>query len=87
VLKQLTSLYLTIHQLLTSLPNYQFVAQKSDSVNILRYEYRGILDEFLRGIRPETSSYKEVAEILGIYSIIGDEKNAVQILKDNSIKE
>lgn len=56
-------------------------------MNILRYEYRGILDEFLKGIRPETSSYKEVAEILGIYSIIGDEKFAVQILKENSVKE
>ncbi len=86
-MKQLTSLYLTIHQIFTSLPNFQFVAQKAESVNILRYEYRGVLDEFLRGIRPETSSYKEVAEILGIYSIIGDERYAVQILKENNTKE
>ncbi|CCH42292.1 hypothetical protein BN7_1836 [Wickerhamomyces ciferrii] len=86
ILKQLTSLYLTIHQLFTSLPSYQFVANKSEKVNVLRYEFKGVLDEFLRNIRPETSSYKDVAEILGIYSIIGDEADAVKVLRENSTK-
>jgi hypothetical protein len=83
VLKQLTSLYLTVHQIITSLPNYQFVTHKFDTINILRYEFKGVLDEHLRGIRSSDATYKEIVDVLGIYSIIGDEPTAIQILKES----
>lgn len=82
VLKQLTSLYLSIHQLLTSLPQYKFVQDKAEAINILRYEYRGILDEHLKNIKIDQTSYQEITTLLSIYSIIGDEKTAVALLKD-----
>ncbi|ONH68437.1 hypothetical protein BON22_1852 [Cyberlindnera fabianii] len=86
VIKQLTSLYLTIHQLVTTLPVYQFINNHLDQINILRIEFQAVIDEYLRGIQIEDTPYKDVVDILGIYSIIGDEARAVEILKEKSAK-
>lgn len=83
VLKQLTSLYLTIHQIITTLPSYQFVAHKLDTINVLRYEFKGVLDEYLRGLSTDSTTYKDIVDVLGIYSIIGDESRAIELLKES----
>lgn len=82
ILKQLTSLYLSLHQLLTTLTQYQFVKNKAEHITVLRYEFTGILDEYLRNIRPGKTPHEDITDILGIYGIIGDQGKAVDILKD-----
>lgn len=84
LLKHLTSLYLTISKLLKSFPPYlPFVESKSDKLETLRSEYIGLLDDFIQRI-DGTQPPEDVHTVLRIYTVVGEEKHAVKILKKDA---
>ncbi|KAH3688085.1 hypothetical protein WICPIJ_000927 [Wickerhamomyces pijperi] len=88
ILKQLTSLYLSIHQLLSSIPaTYQFMINKSEHLTMLRHEFKAVLDEYLRNAilnQTDADTATDIVEILGIYSIVGDQSKALEIIKETT---
>lgn len=56
------------------------MAHRLDAVNVLRHEFRGVLDEFLL----KNAGSADVVEVLGIYTIMSEESHALEVLKSTT---
>ncbi|CDK26456.1 unnamed protein product [Kuraishia capsulata CBS 1993] len=89
VLRELTTSYVSIHKVLTKLgssslgSSMDILTSLNRRISALRYNYKGLLDEYLRGLDlKDEASKDEVLGLMKMYLILGEPGHFSKIMKE-----